>query len=52
MSSLSEGINSGNISTCVCSRHFDVALTAVKPRITDDQLKFYSDYATERSRHL
>jgi len=52
MSSLSEGIHSGNMSTCVYSRHFDAALTAVKPRTTDDQLKFYCDYASERSKHL
>ena len=52
MSSLSEGIHSGNISTCVYSQHFDVALTAVKPRITDVQLKFYREYASERSNHL
>ena len=52
MCSLSEGIHSGNMSTCVSSRHFDTALTAVRPRITDDQLKFYTDYASERSKHL
>lgn len=52
MSSLSEGIHSGNTSSSVYSRHFDTALTAVKPRITDDQLKFYSDYASKRSKHL
>jgi len=52
MASLSEGIQSGNISTRVQRRHFDTALTAVKPRITDEQLQFYTDYASERSKHL
>jgi len=52
MSSLSEGIHSGHMSAHVYNRHFNVALTAVLPRVTDEQLRFYSDYASQRSRHL
>jgi AAA family ATPase len=52
MCCLSEGISVGNVSKYVRACHFDVALSAVKARITDTDLKFYTDYASQRSRHF